>query len=267
MNLKEESKLLYDPPLVLKKAGDNRRTLEVSVCDAPHQFGVVSPDQLLFFAHICCWRAVSQQYPLSTLHLYKLAQQTRPILCFEKTRLLSVQLPNQNLADTDLASLLFRVNSLPLELQREVLQFLSCHLTSSLIQALQTATFLKRITRKGSSQKTVGLLHGNAAQLRGSTISMFGETCLHRIHFTPEPSKGGLSISIQTGAIRGVQFSLGIYGLKAVRMVYWDGSSSPWLGEPGTGYCGTVHGSLDLLTLVYDVYQSSRNSKQLLTVF
>ncbi len=210
----------------------------MSVCDAAGKSGVINPDRLLFFAHICCWKFARQRYLLSNLRMYKLAKQARPILRLEKPPLRSVQLPDYHLVDTNLATLLSRINSLPFELQLEVFRFLPHHLTASLIQALQTATLLKPITQEGPIRERVRLLYDGAVRLHGSTISIFGEICLHQIGFIDERTKGnlGVSIPVQVSVIQGIKFSLGVYGLKAVRMLYRDGSSSPWLGEPGIGY-------------------------------
>lgn len=137
---------------------------------------------------------------------------------------------------------------------------LSYDLTSCLIVASETATFLEHINQGPVPSKVVKHLlqeNGNSASWLGaSTISIFGQTYLHRITFAENGRDTVLNLGIQVrpGAILGVNFMLGTHGLRALRLTYGDGLSSAWLGEPSRGAYGTIYGrSLNLLRMLQDV--------------
>ncbi|KAK1763556.1 hypothetical protein QBC33DRAFT_240607 [Phialemonium atrogriseum] len=136
---------------------------------------------------------------------------------------------------------------------------LSYDLTYCLIVASETATFFERINYGPVPSKVVKHLlqeNGNLASWLGaSTISIFGQAYLHRIAFADNGRDTALNLGIQVrpGAILGVNFMLGTHGLRALRLIYGDGLSSAWLGEPSRGAYGTIYGrSLNLLRMFQD---------------
>ncbi len=188
--------------------------------------------------------------------LYWLARRTRPIISrrpFLKDKdslLRSPILPTFN--ETDLARLLTRAwTCLPAELQAEVMGYQSGNLALSLIRAYQTATLIKLTENHLPEPRRVALERNSHASnwLGISMTSLFGKkyigsmTLARRVNESTPPQ--GLSISLDAEAITAVQFVLGTYGLRAIRLSYRDGSSSPWLGEPDQGYYGATFGSSD----------------------
>ncbi|KAK0634681.1 hypothetical protein B0T17DRAFT_611650 [Bombardia bombarda] len=231
----------------------------------------VDLSQPLFFAHRLCWKVVRQQHGhIPNITLYKLAQQTHPIfssldLIIEQLQRAAIfpQLAKSTNESTDgFAHLLSRAGALlPLEVQQEVLQYINSDLTFSLMTALHTtASFLNLLNHAPSPSKMIVKLHPTASQdtgwLCGTTIEMFAHEYLHRIHMAQYDNTGdrlGLSIPVHMDAVSGVRFVLGTYGLRAIRILYRDGSVSPWLGNPTKGSYGTVYGTdLGCLRILQD---------------
>lgn len=69
-----------------------------------------------------------------------------------------------------------------------------------------------------------------------------------------QPTSSQSCIPIVSKAIRGVQFALGRFGLRGVRIWYENGSFSPWLGETEFCWIGTVRCcDLSSLRVITDV--------------
>ncbi len=266
----DKTTLFYDPPLSLTSTKDSaRRNLHISLlnkntCDGWDSLHLVRP---LFFVHICCWKAACQQLKrnLGGQALYWLARQTRPVIPrgpFLKSKdslLRPPILPTFN--KTDLARLLTRIWArLPAELQKEVMGYQSGNLALSLIQACQTAMLIESTEEYHSEPCKVAVEQScHAANWLGiSMTSLFGQeyigsiTLVRRVEKAIPPQDFGVSFNAE--AITAVEFVLGTYGLRAVRLGYWDGSSSPWLGEPNQGYFGVTFGtSEDTISIWSDV--------------
>lgn len=70
-----------------------------------------------------------------------------------------------------------------------------------------------------------------------------------------EPLKeSAAQVIIANIGIRGLQFALGRFGLRGIRISYEGGSFSPWLGDPASCWVGTVRCSdLSKLNVVTNV--------------
>ena len=72
---------------------------------------------------------------------------------------------------------------------------------------------------------------------------LFGRTYISELGCDGEGnSEGLLSIQLLPGVITGLRFALGRFGLRAVRILYDDGSRSSWLGDPSGCWFGNVIG-------------------------
>ncbi len=273
-NLKRGRSLLYRPPVILRNTKDRSRSIRISATyhtEEHEQEGLSRP---LYFVHACCWKAVRQQCPLSLSGLYRFARQTQPILPRDglgvSTPQLPVQFPHEGtlVGKTELAGLLSRAGTyLPAELQREVLRYLCGRdksYISSLIQATHTTALVRLVDQEAPRIEELGsLLHegGEPRWLGASTISLFDQFYLHRIalvHREDDPNLD-LCILVQVDAVAGVKFVLGTHGLQALRIIYRDGSSSPWLGKPSRSCYGAIYGSsLRQLRVLYDACCSPR---------
>jgi hypothetical protein len=231
-------------------------------------------DNLLYFAHLCCWKVVRQEHgPVSNLNLLKLAQQTQSIFPLTPINVPQTPAPFPVAAQSPgLRSLLSRAGnglpivprtlkepslnclllgictSFPVELQQDVLCCLSDGLTYALLGASPTAnSFFGHVNQSLTSGKVTRSLlpeGPGVGWLRGSTITMFGQEYLHRVWFS-ENAEGEASnscIPIQRNTVRGINFVVGIYGLRAIRVINRDGAVSAWLGSPSKGWHGTTSG-------------------------
>lgn len=187
---------------------------------------------------------------------------------------------------THLAHLLFQARTwLPVELQQEVCQYLTDDsFTSCLIQACHTIDLLRLVDKEAAPITSVQFLlpeeYGSNNNddnddddddnespdtwLVASMVKMFDQkTYIHRLAFTTscededegkDQETPSLRILAKPDAIQGVGFVLGVYGLRAVRLLYQDGSKSAWLGGPKRGAYGKIYGaSPNLLRVLQDV--------------
>ncbi len=128
------------------------------------------------------------------------------------------------------------------------------------MRACQTATLLESTETHYPEPRRVAVERrkGHAANWFGVSMTpLFGRKYISRItlaHIVEESNSAqNVSIPFNAEAIRTIQFVLGAYGLRAVRLGYHDGSSSPWLGEPDQGYFGATFGiSDDVISILSD---------------
>ena len=263
LNLKDDS-FLYDPPFILKNADGEIRSISVrynhsstSDCDLSRP---------LFFTHQVCWKIVRQLRPHFTCYsLYKIAQATQPITALDLHQEASQRSLDSFPGDvcnfskaTSLGKILRRCDSLPCELQQEIRQHLSGDLTATLLSAARNSMpFLHQLVDPGPTPSMVfkHLLPdgaaGDEACLCWTTIVILGQAYLRRVEVsemdrtTVEIETGELSgtMRIRISNIRGIKFVLGTYGLRSISIIYQNGSTSPWLGEPGQGgWYGRIDG-------------------------
>lgn len=76
------------------------------------------------------------------------------------------------------------------------------------------------------------------------TRELFGRSYIYKIGRNRE-GPGVLLITLTSPVIRGVRFALGRFGLRAIRVLYDDGSRSPWLGDPSGCWFGNEPARLD----------------------
>lgn len=73
------------------------------------------------------------------------------------------------------------------------------------------------------------VLHGNRVKtLHASSTTILGEPCLTKISLDPH---GAASIDVENRPIWGIQAALVTYGVCGIKVLYSDGSQSPWLGS------------------------------------
>jgi len=222
------------------------------------------PDQVVFLAHKCCWKAVNHPPVTPSLRLLKLAQHTRPLgppLSQDVYQRCLSRLGRQTQLgafsiETTLGSLLKQVvHRLPLELQCDILDYLEGSLFASLLKAKTVAPVL--LNRLGPDKylkpRNIDLgVAGTITTLHVESSNILGRSFLTRIGFN-QP-KDGSWIPVQSPSIQGLQYALGEFGLRAVRIIYADGSRSTWLGDPSACWLGNVIGSdLQMLYVLADV--------------
>lgn len=234
---------------------------------------------MAYFAHMDCWKLASSTTRISSLDWSRLAVQTRPfeIRCYDPafeanihrddpcTPVLASLDPNDTSlfdADTPLASLLSRIRTLSMEIQLQIFALVKGTMFASLLQTkIFVSSMLPRLGPRSawtilpkSLALRAGLDEGNrSSRLTCQSMYIMGRSYLSKLAlgWLENPTS---HIDIADKAIQGVQFALGRFGLRGVRILYMDGTNSPWLGESSFSWTGTIPCSdLSMLNLVKDV--------------
>ncbi|KAL8380636.1 hypothetical protein RB595_005080 [Gaeumannomyces hyphopodioides] len=251
--------------------------------DLPPSGDIYDLSRPMFFAHRDCWKLVRGQHRgLTATQLYRFAQATQPLAAAQLYRPAQATQPIPRLpalgsgCESRLATRLLPPDLetrpdtifsqchrlLPPELVGEVVRHLvggGRSLAASLAVATQTSSTLLGLVPPDPtpSVTAVNLLSQTSlipsnGWIRASTIRLFGHNYLRRLEFVPdgdhdasgEHDHADPGVHVQPDLIDSVRFVLGMHGLRAVRFILQDGSSTPWLGEPGTDGChGRVVGS------------------------
>lgn len=94
---------------------------------------------------------------------------------------------------------------------------------------------------------------GKLDYLYASCRNIMGKSYLAAIRFKTTDGGDAMSIRVADRDVRGVQFCLGRFGLRGIRVPYEDETYSPWLGESSPGWLGVVFGrDLSQLRVVAD---------------
>ena len=156
-------------------------------------------------------------------------------------------------AVTSLGRLFTRLLQLPTETRQRITGHLQGHLVESLLRAIQTTkAFLDRGGADGSSTPHDLTSSDGIGSLYARATRIFGRRYLSEVGFNQTENVS--SIQVESKPKRGIRFALGTYGLCAVRILYGDGSLSPWLGDHGGCWYGEVYGEeLGKLRITRDV--------------
>lgn len=231
---------------------DDDRERVFSFCDVDSYStlacGISTPDNVSFVAHKCCWKAINHPTLITSSQLLDLAQCTRTIPPslnpggHDRTLSQQTHLGGFD-PGTSLGKFLRRVTWLPVELQAVVLDHLGGSLFASLLKTRTAAKAL--LHRLGPSipvePTSIGAgIDGIPTSICVRTSLILGQPyltsiCLNKTEGTWLPLPGA--------GVRGLQYALGEYGLRAVRILYQGGSCSTWLGDPSSSWFGTVMGS------------------------
>lgn len=240
------------------------------------------PDRVIFYAHRCCWKVANVPVLNDPIDLLRLAFQTRPFdnwpMYYRSQEFQALDYPSKEpppplfdmgtndllpldgrLFDeaTELGSLISRLGKMPLEVQFEVTKRLNLTLFLSL---LRTKTLIDQLlpqicestTMKPETRTIDGGESFNSIHVRYRNI--MGTSYLAAISFKRESGRDALSIPVADRDVRGVQFSLGRFGLRGIRVLYKDGTCSPWLGETSSCWIGFARGrDLSRLRVVSEV--------------
>lgn len=243
--------------MVLRNSHGDSLAFDLCRCERPCQR--CDRNRHIFLAHLCCWKMTRQRYgPVSVTNLHRLALQIRPVVDWanlgDRDLLPGLDFPILDPQQSiGLSGYLGGVATcLPEEIRQEILGRLRGTLTFSLLSTLQTSSLLGLISSSSASNSTGGPLFpggsGTVDALYAEPIRIFGATYLRRVALNKTPEVFTYSIPVRSAPIRGVKYVLATYGLRAISVLYDDGSSSPWLGNPTLGSTARVYGR-DLLEL------------------
>lgn len=258
----DDQDFLRDPITLRNAAGD---TVTLELCFPGPSCRLCDPDKIMFYAHQCCWKLARQHHgPVSADTLYNLAWKTRPLMDW---RYLMDILPQSSIdllhsklpSNTNLSDLLHKaVLRLPPELRHEIAAHLRQSVVFSLLSTRCTLQFLDLIgPSTGTNSQPFATPKTTA--IYAKSIHLFGSAYLRQLEFAEDDrlrDGDSASISIVNGqrAVQGLNVVLGAYGLRAARVIYCDGSFSPWLGNPASGWYATLSGNdLHKLSAIQDV--------------
>ena len=99
--------------------------------------------------------------------------------------------------------------------------------------------------------------HLTASALKVSWVYVLGQKYISSIEFDKTGecnSRDSQLIPIQELEIKGLRFTVGIYGIQAISILYRDGSVSLCAGDLVSGWTGIMYGSsLKVLRILKDV--------------
>jgi hypothetical protein len=154
----------------------------------------------------------------------------------------------EGLADTNLRYLLRRFLGLPPEIR----SIISAHYPPSLLSSLLTVSKISPLdVAECRSGRTVIEYKYDAiiGSLWAAQTSILGQHYISSVAFN---KSGG--ILVQRADFKGIRFTIGRYGLRGLSILYADGSTSAWLGDPTNGWTGVMYGSsLKILHILQDV--------------
>ena len=220
-----------------------------SWCSADH---VLEP---LFIAHKPCW-AVARASHDRLATLFHIAHNTRqmfpPLPRFWARPVSRISPPAGGYGDTPLGELLGAIaRRLPVELQDAISTCLDTQMIGSIARASKTATFKLKDQEYEMPWWHAVPYKAPATSLNAKTSHLFGLLYISKLSFN-EP--GDISIPLESAGVRGFRFAIDSYGLRAIRVLYDDQSTSPWLGDPQSSWYGEIFGSnLEELSVISDV--------------
>jgi hypothetical protein len=152
-----------------------------------------------------------------------------------------------DLSDTGLKKLLKQlIIDFPPEIRLIVSKYCSPCLTSS----LHTVKRIQSLDISGAhSLQTVVRYRNDNDYLAAAQTPIFGEDYISSIAFN---KREGAPVS--RAKSKGIIFTIGRYGLRALRIIYADNSTSAWLGDPENGWTGVMYSNnIQELHVIHEV--------------
>lgn len=207
-----------------------------------------SLDYVINMVHIPCLQLARRRFPGafdSLRSMWHLSMLLRPVVGWSELRRMNHEkgattLPQSGLASTELGSLVQGLaGKLPVELQKMICDYIPCSLFSSLSKCLETLNWIagygvpravKYATAMSSRTPFAGV--STISGLGAKIVPFPGESCLMYIGADiSTETTFDQTIPILDQPVVGLQYVLGLYGVRGLRIHYQDGSISPWLGD------------------------------------
>lgn len=219
--------------------------------------------------HQCCWNLATAQvgedeaeHTAREAELVGLAHRTRVIPARTEGSASKRHIPFRLLLDkmepdttTPLGGILKKISQLPQELVDMVMVHLDGTVVGALFKTRQT--LLEMLSESSTASSTASeyfcsdlgpiALLGSDTYLSARMSNMLGDIYVtdlsRRRHWEPK-TDGALSIPVSNNkVIMGIGIAVSAFGLRALRILYSDASTSSWLGNPADCWLGTVHGT------------------------
>jgi hypothetical protein len=160
----------------------------------------------------------------------------------------------ESLDDTELGYLLRRFMRLP----PEILSIISANCLPSLLSSLHTFSKISPLdVAKCRSGRTVIEYKYDTIvnSLWAAQTSILSQKYISSIEFNKSER-----ILLQRADVTGIRITIRRYRLHALSIIYADGSTSAWLGDPTNGWTGVMYGSnLKILLDITNMYIQIRN--------
>ncbi|KAB5511409.1 hypothetical protein GE09DRAFT_1165079, partial [Coniochaeta sp. 2T2.1] len=253
---------------VWKKAievGQQKRVL-VELCRCSHyrresyyKCMLCNPVATLYLAHACCWAVAQKHQNMSPALWASFAYQTRPVTIWmtpeAKAKAFRFRLatnPDNSgsvgySTSTELGKLLQRVSNLPKELSDNVLANLGGTSVGSILRTGRTLQQLPpRMTVSNTLKKAKRRLVTRQSTIRSlcaRQVDILSQGYIFNLGCNLEAADV-LHIEVEPRhKIRGLQCAVSRFGLRALRILYFDAPPSRWLGDPSHSWMGTLIGS------------------------
>ena len=141
----------------------------------------------------------------------------------------------EGLGDTNLGYLLGRFLGLPAEIR----SIISANCPPSLLSSLHTVSRISPldVAECRSSRTVIEYKYDTTVNFLGATQTwVLGQQYISSVVFN---KIGG--ILVKRADFGGIRFTIGRYGLRALSILYADGSTSAWLGDPTNGWTGVMY--------------------------
>lgn len=143
---------------------------------------------------------------------------------------------NDTIADLSNTRLKKVLEQLIMDVPSEIRLIVSKYCSPCLISSLHTVKRIPSLDISGAhSLQTVVKYRNDNRYLAAAQTSIFGEDYISSIAFNKSK---GVPVSSES---KGIIFTIGRYGLRALRIVYADNSTSAWLGDPENGWTGVMY--------------------------
>jgi hypothetical protein len=224
------------------------KALNIHVCFSS-ECGRCEADKIAHLVHIDCWRLISGQKSRPKIaSVYKFAQSTYPLFGNEHVRRVPdriatdfTNMPYDNNSNkTDMGRFLGSLSRLPPEIQLAISARCRRNLLSSLLKVLKTSSIL--VGFNGRIGSIPDLIWNTAVEnISARLLNVYGRSYISLLGYNVT-MKHGFSIPVKGSSTRGLKFVIDVYGIRAISILYLDGSSSAWLGNVRGGWKGIIYG-------------------------
>lgn len=192
--------------------------------------------------HVPCWKLINSSTKRhSSADIYEFAQSRYPLFntgnTFENECETLIDLTSttaQGLNNTKLGHLLRRFLRLPAEIR----SIISRNCPPSLLSSLLTISNIspQDLTKCRSGRTVIEYKDDDAGNfLCTKQAPVFSQQYLSSIAFNKDEG-----ILVRKADFNGIRFTIWLYGLRAISILYTDGSTSDWLGDPTNGWTGVM---------------------------
>lgn len=240
------------------------------------------PHRLAHAVHVRCWKLVRSRVGDKNINasIYKLARSTYKLFKIPKSagdpleRITNFeQVTSEQGLNSNVGQFLNFVSRFPVELQLRISAASTGSPLSTALVVHNSSTGLLRSMSKHSSKpsRVVVCLDPRFKYITAQWIRIYGHLYLSFLESSEVDNQDGnqnrMNNRLTIRPIRGIKFSLGQYGVQALKLLYTDDTDSAWLGNESRGWIGATYGkNITDLVVQRDVYQPSIKSNKIFLI-